>query len=75
MQVMKSDRGSTFYMCQLSATDPAFPKYPRLPVLRCVGYEEKKEEEKKEEVTSKKEKNATKIPNSLKSGENGGTPE
>jgi len=73
MQIMKSDRGSTFYMCQLSVTDPAFPKYPRLPVLRCVGYEGKKEEAKKEEVT--KEKDTTKLPDSSKSGENGGVPE
>jgi len=39
MRKMESDRGSTFYLCQLSATDPSFPKYPRLPVLRCPGYE------------------------------------
>jgi hypothetical protein len=36
-----SDRGSVFYLCQLSKVDPAFPKYPRLPVLECPGYEEK----------------------------------
>jgi hypothetical protein len=30
---------STFYLCGRSATDPAFPKYPRLPVVRCAGYE------------------------------------
>jgi hypothetical protein len=35
---IQSDRGSVFYFCELSATDPAFPKYPRLPVLRCSGY-------------------------------------
>jgi hypothetical protein len=29
---------STFYMCRLSFTDPAFPKYPRLPVIACAGY-------------------------------------
>lgn len=38
MRRMESDRGSMFYLCQLSATDPAFPKYPRLPVLQCSGY-------------------------------------
>jgi hypothetical protein len=38
MRKMESDRGSVFYLCQLSATDPTFPKYPRLPVLRCRGY-------------------------------------
>jgi hypothetical protein len=38
MRLMHSDRGSTFYYCKLSETDAAFPKYPRLPVLRCAGY-------------------------------------
>jgi hypothetical protein len=33
-----SDKGSTFFQCQLSFTDPRFPKYPRLPVLHCEGY-------------------------------------
>jgi hypothetical protein len=33
-----SDRGSVFVMCQLSSVDPAFPKYPRLPVVSCPGY-------------------------------------
>jgi hypothetical protein len=33
-----SARGSVFILCQLSATDPRFPKYPRLPVVSCIGY-------------------------------------
>jgi hypothetical protein len=33
-----STRDSIFYLCELSATDPCFPKYPRLPVLECSGY-------------------------------------
>ena len=36
---IESDRASVFYMCQRSATDPGFPKYPPLPVLQCAGYE------------------------------------
>jgi hypothetical protein len=40
-QRIQSDRGSTFYRCKLSETDPTFPKYPRLPVLQCVGYTRK----------------------------------
>ena len=39
MRRMESDRGSMFYLCGLSATDSRFPKYPRLPVLACAGYE------------------------------------
>jgi hypothetical protein len=40
-QQIRSDRGSTFYRCKLSDTDPTFPKYPRLPVLQCAGYTQK----------------------------------
>jgi hypothetical protein len=39
MRRIESDKGSTFYRCERSATDPSFAKYPRLPVLQCVGYE------------------------------------
>jgi len=45
VRLIRSDRGTTFYFCQLSATDPRFPKYPRLPVLSCSGYEEEKKAE------------------------------
>lgn len=38
VRVVHSGKGSTFYLCELSKTDPAFPKYPRIPVLRCRGY-------------------------------------
>ena len=30
---------SRFVLCTRSFSDPAFPKYPRLPVLSCAGYE------------------------------------
>jgi hypothetical protein len=39
---VESERGSVFVMCQLSATDASFPKYPRLPVLSCAGYSQRK---------------------------------
>jgi hypothetical protein len=39
MRLIESARGSRFYLCERSATDPTFPKYPRLPVLQCRGYE------------------------------------
>ena len=39
MRRIASDKGSTFYRCERSATDPSFAKYPRLPVLQCAGYE------------------------------------
>jgi hypothetical protein len=38
--VIVSDRGSRFYRCERSKTDPRFPRYPPLPVLSCIGYDE-----------------------------------
>jgi GrpB-like predicted nucleotidyltransferase (UPF0157 family) len=35
---IESARGSVFFLCELSLTDPRFPKYPRLPVISCSGY-------------------------------------
>jgi len=35
----RSDRGSVFYYCLKSETDPRYAKYPVLPVLACPGYE------------------------------------
>jgi hypothetical protein len=45
MRQIESDRGSIFYLCQLSATNPKFAKYPRLPVRQCDGYEPWREED------------------------------
>lgn len=30
---------STFVLCARGLTDPAYARYPRLPVLACPGYE------------------------------------
>jgi hypothetical protein len=38
-RVVRNTRGSEFSMCERSRTDRRFPKYPRLPVLQCAGYE------------------------------------
>jgi hypothetical protein len=37
-RVINNARGSAFYLCELAGKNPRFPKYPRLPVLRCEGY-------------------------------------
>ena len=39
VRVVTSARGSSFVMCGLSRTDERFARYPRLPVLACVGFE------------------------------------
>ena len=38
MREVVTPRGSRFLLCQLSQTDPDYPKYPRQPVVRCEGY-------------------------------------
>jgi hypothetical protein len=38
-RVVRSGKGSTFIMCELSKSDPRFRKYPPLPVLRCEGWQ------------------------------------
>jgi hypothetical protein len=40
-RLVRSDRPSDFYLCTMHAANPYFPKYPRLPVTRCPGYEAK----------------------------------
>ena len=40
-RLIESSKGSHFLLCQLSQSDPTFPKYPRLPVLACPGYWQK----------------------------------
>jgi hypothetical protein len=32
-------RGSIFWRCRRSETDPAYARYPHLPVLECAGHE------------------------------------
>ena len=43
-----SSRDAVFWRCARSEVDPRFPKYPRLPVLACAGWE-KGEGEREEE--------------------------
>jgi hypothetical protein len=38
VQIIHSDRGSTFYLCGVSKRDPRFAKYPRLPVIDCSAF-------------------------------------
>jgi hypothetical protein len=37
VRVVRTPR-SRFFLCELSLADPAYPKYPRQPVVRCPGY-------------------------------------
>jgi hypothetical protein len=38
-RLVHTTRGSTFSLCERSRSDPAYARYPRLPVLRCAGHE------------------------------------
>ncbi len=38
-QRVPNTRGSVFSLCKRSREDPAYPRYPRVPVLRCPGFE------------------------------------
>jgi hypothetical protein len=39
VRVIRSERGSHFYMCRRAAQDARYPKYPGQPVRSCAGYE------------------------------------
>ena len=38
-RLQRTARGSEFWRCLRADADPRFPRYPRLPVLACPGYE------------------------------------
>jgi len=39
VRILESDKGSRFFLCELSKEDGRFSKYPPQPVLRCAGFE------------------------------------
>ena len=38
-RIVRTSRGSAFSLCERSRTQPDYPRYPRLPVIACPGYE------------------------------------
>jgi hypothetical protein len=40
-RIVRNTRGSSFSLCERSRTDPAYPRYPRVPVLSCPGHEQR----------------------------------
>jgi hypothetical protein len=38
-ELVPNTRGSVFSLCLRSRTDPAYRRYPRIPVLACPGHE------------------------------------
>lgn len=41
-QAIRNTRGSVFSLCLRSRDDPAYPRYPRLPVVECPGFAPRK---------------------------------
>ena len=41
-------RGSQFWLCERSRSDPAFPRYAPLPVIACRGYQLRCAEEREQ---------------------------
>ena len=37
-RIIPGAKGATYYLCELSAENETYPRYPRLPVLSCPGY-------------------------------------
>jgi len=40
-RLVHNTRGSTFSLCERSRYDESYPRYPRLPVLACRGFQER----------------------------------
>lgn len=40
-QIVRNTRGSRFSLCERSKREPAYAKYPPLPVRECPGWEER----------------------------------
>ena len=38
-RIVRNTRGSRFSLCRRSVDDPAYPRYPPVPVLACPGFE------------------------------------
>ena len=38
VQIVRSSKGSSYVLCRLSELNPAFRRYPALPVTVCAGY-------------------------------------
>jgi len=47
--------GPGYIFCGRSEFDPAYPKYPRLPVVRCAGYAPRTRDEPKSDSESSAE--------------------
>ena len=42
-RVVRNTRGSSFSLCERSRTEPKYPRYPRLPVVECRGWQRREQ--------------------------------
>jgi hypothetical protein len=45
----RSGRDVTYVSCERSRTDPTYPRFPSIPMIRCAGWEQVKLEEPRED--------------------------
>ena len=43
-RLFRSGKDATYVTCDLSRTDPAYPRFPSIPVIRCRGFEDRGED-------------------------------
>jgi hypothetical protein len=55
MREIVTPKGSRFLLCELSQSNPDYPKYPPQPVVRCNGYQEKAQTEGKSDEAKRTE--------------------
>jgi hypothetical protein len=44
-RLVRTTRGSLFTLCLRSRVDPAYPRYPRVPVTSCAGFQHRLQNE------------------------------
>jgi hypothetical protein len=40
-RIVRNTRGSVFSLCERSRSEPEYPRYPRVPVTKCAGFQRK----------------------------------
>ena len=42
-RIIRTTRDSAFSLCERSRSEPEFPRYPRVPVTECRGFERRED--------------------------------
>ena len=49
-RLVPNTRGSVFSLCERSRNEPEFPRYPRLPVTECRGFEQRRDSDQRQNI-------------------------